>query len=347
MEYNGNEVLRVTNPHICISWLMGNWCNFKCAYCFDHANLGTHYPPVVDDTLIKNITHLVKEIRKGDPDRQIRWNLTGGEPTAQKGFGKLLSVMAAADDNSYVSVVTNGTRPIAWWEKNIQYVHRLIVSVHPESDIQHTIKLLKAVNGKCRTVTFSVMLGSQNFDDAIAKYKSLMFTTAPEYGLCNVVINTLRRTSRNDAFTPLTQEQHGIIKNLVGEYLAKKDRNTTPLIEQLPEDLVRRTLITPHTIETEETGVERFFPVSQKNSLKGTFSGYKCLAPQEWIEIDERGELGRLSCKARVGPKTNIFDLNFVKEYKAPTHEMTCRTWMPECNCIGLLETGKYLPLTN
>ena len=347
MKYNGNKVLRVTNAHICISWMMGNWCNFKCAYCFDHANLGTHRPPVVDDTLIKNITHLVKEVRKGDPNRQIRWNLTGGEPTAQKGFGKLLSVMANADDNSYVGVVTNGTRPIAWWEKNIQYVHRLIVSVHPESDIQHNIDLLKAVIGKCRTVTFSVMLGSQNFDDAIAKYKSLMFTTAPEYGLCNVVINTLRRTSRNDAFTPLTQEQHDIVNNLVSEYVAKKDRNSTPLIEQLPEALVRRTLITPHTIETKETGVERFFPVSQKNSLEGTFSGYKCLAPQEWLEIDYNGDMGRLSCTARVGPDTNIFARDFVKKYKAPTHEMTCRTWMPECNCVGLLETGKYLPLTN
>jgi len=226
-------------------------------------------------------------------------------------------------------------------------VHRLIVSVHPESDIQHNIDLLKAVNGKCRTVTFSVMLGSQNFDDAIAKYKSLMFTTAPEYGLCNVVINTLRRTSRNDAFTPLTQEQHDIVNNLVSEYVAKKDRNSTPLIEQLPEALVRRTLITPHTIETKETGVERFFPVSQKNSLEGTFSGYKCLAPQEWLEIDYNGDMGRLSCTARVGPDTNIFARDFVKKYKAPTHEMTCRTWMPECNCVGLLETGKYLPLTN
>ena len=204
----------LNNDTVVIEFTIGNWCNFKCAYCFDNANLGTYFPPKVNDVLINNVKHMIKEIRSAYPKKHIRWTLSGGEPTAQKKFAELITVLDSYE-NSHVMLVTNGSRPIAWWKKNIKYLPHIILSHHPESDVNHNIELINLFVKHKTRVSVNVMIGDQNFKQAISAYKSYSFTTNIRYSKINLKFNRIRPTTRNTAFKKLSLEQHAEIDSLI------------------------------------------------------------------------------------------------------------------------------------
>ena len=352
MKIDGNKIAEVLNTRIVIEWQMGNWCNFKCPYCFDTANLGTHKAPEVTPLVQKNVTHLVQEIRKQNPKQHIQWTLSGGEPTAQKKFEYLLKTLNDIDDNSHVMLVTNGTRPIAWWKNNIHEVEHVILSHHIESKIEHNIELLKLFAEHKTNVAISVMAGAQNFDQAVKDYKILAKLTTPkEFTHIKLMINRFRLTSRNNEYIDLTKEQGEVLDNLQAQYKADKQIDDTSRTFfrsnriRIKEQLYRKYQ-TPHIKYKKDNNeiVETLgWYRGKRKRYEGNWIGYKCYAESHAMHITYDGSMGKIPCKVVFFKDVNIFDEDFVNKYKYNSAPYICDKTYVDCNCVGQLEAKKVL----
>ena len=107
-----------------IDWYMGKRCNFSCSYCADfiHDNYSAH----VSFEKMKLFSDKVTQIYGTD----IQWSLTGGEPTLNPDFLKLLHYLQ--DKKHHISVCTNGSRSIDYLLKMYQSVDNIVLSLHFE-----------------------------------------------------------------------------------------------------------------------------------------------------------------------------------------------------------------------
>jgi len=335
MKYDGYIINKVDNNTIDVQWELGNWCNFRCVYCFDESNIGTHRPPLVDENLIQNVTHLYKEIRSHYPEKHVTWTLSGGEPTAQKKFSKLIECLDTFD-NSHVILVTNGSRPLTWWKKNVQYVPHIILSSHPESKIEHNIELVKLLSKNKSVVSISIMIGGQNFSEAVSVFKKYRFTTEEEYTHTQIRFNRIRPTSRNKDFIALTKEQHMLLDKITDDYQKHKKRNRSILPTLGIEARPYRTVT-----YNENTHTYEWF--QNFSNFQGNWIGYDCYAPSHSIFIEWDGTIGNLPCKQRYMDDVNIFDKRFTQQYNLPVTPMVCNKSFKECNCVAAAHAPKVL----
>ena len=334
MEYNNHTVKSIENSTlVAVEWQLGNFCNFKCPYCFDNANLGTWFPPTVDNTLIQNVTHLYNELRTAYPKKHIRWTLSGGEPTAQKKFAELITVLDSYE-NSQVMLVTNGSRPIAWWKKNIKYLPHIILSHHPESNVNHNIELINLFAKHKTQISVNIMIGDQNFKQAISAYKSYSFTTNIQYSKINLKFNRIRPTTRNTAFKKLSLEQHAEIDSLI---------NNNSNLKTYPPVSDKKMYWAPRVVYDNKN--ERFDHFKDFSKYEGNWIGYECYAHNHAINIGYNGDIGSLPCLHRFREDISIFATNFKNDFKLQTTPIICDRASRDCKCIASLESPKVLKI--
>lgn len=118
-KYKHNKLNNMT-----IDWYVGKRCNFCCSYCADfiHDNHSNHVPfekmKIFVDKIVANY------------GTNINWSLTGGEPTLNPDFLKLLQYL---QDKKYeISVCTNGSRSIDYIYQMYEWVDNITFSLHFE-----------------------------------------------------------------------------------------------------------------------------------------------------------------------------------------------------------------------
>ena len=107
-----------------IDWYIGKRCNFACSYCADfiHDNYSSHVP-------FEKMKIFVDKIA-GEFGSNIHWSLTGGEPTLNPDFLKLLEYL---QNKKYeISVTTNGSRSIGYLCEMYEFVDNITFSLHFE-----------------------------------------------------------------------------------------------------------------------------------------------------------------------------------------------------------------------
>lgn len=107
-----------------IDWYVGKRCNFACSYCADfiHDNFSEHVPFEKMKMFVDKIVD-----RYGT---YIHWSLTGGEPTLNPDFIKLLEYLQ--DKKFEISVCTNGSRSKDYLIKLMKLVDNVTFSLHFE-----------------------------------------------------------------------------------------------------------------------------------------------------------------------------------------------------------------------
>lgn len=130
-----------------IEWVINNVCNYKCSYCMPDLHSGTSGQPHFENSL-KFLDFVHKNI---NPNKKML-TLSGGEPTMWPRLSEFLRQM---NPNYMVTIVTNGSRTLRWWQDFIDEVQNLTVitiSVHLEyADLEHIISLCKILERKVRT----------------------------------------------------------------------------------------------------------------------------------------------------------------------------------------------------
>ena len=108
-----------------IEWNMSKRCNFQCSYC-DEFTSDRKSPHLSFDVAKKAIDKILSKTE----DKQIKVNLTGGEPTVNPEFEKILSYMY--EKNIDVGLITNGSRTLEFYKGIMPKLKSFIMSYHME-----------------------------------------------------------------------------------------------------------------------------------------------------------------------------------------------------------------------
>jgi len=136
-------------PHqnsIKVEWNLGKRCNYDCTYCPSeiHDNTSQH----TDIDILKAAVD--KLMTLGKP---IRLSFTGGEPTVHPKFEELINYCKHVGI-SWISVTTNGTRTVDWYNK--QRVDQWVFSIHFEYDWLRVLNTITTVTAMNRTTQYVI-----------------------------------------------------------------------------------------------------------------------------------------------------------------------------------------------
>lgn len=323
MLYRGTAVrsIDVDVRSVTVDWALGDTCNFGCSYCWEESHAGRHRPPPMTDLLVRNVTHLVHAIGKAwnDDGKPVRFVLGGGEPTLYRDLPDLLSLLRSLGSTM---VLSNGSRTLRWWDEHCGLLDQIIITHHVgQSDYAHTRDLIRTVSGRT-PVSLHVMLPDADLDRAVADYMSfirdLQGCRAQLHG--KVVV-------RDGGVAGYTDAQLAVIDSL-------------PVYDGIGG--TSSVMGNRVSMALADGTVRQWDDLSIIKDLHGSFSGYACWAPREYISIGHDGSCGVMNCRQRFTADCNIFSESFESLFSVPGGPVTCE--MDHCRCLGLYETNKLAP---
>jgi len=163
IKINSNINTSVLRIELCLS----NICNYACWYCFPGCNEGTHPWPKYK-TFIDNFNHLINYYKTHQNKKTIYVHIIGGEPTLWREFGDFVKYLKE-QLNCIVSISTNGSRTLRWWEEYGHYVDSVVLSCHYERiDVDHVKAVGDILYKKGVNVTALVLMDPKNWDTCVS-----------------------------------------------------------------------------------------------------------------------------------------------------------------------------------
>ncbi len=108
-----------------VNWCLTSICNYSCSYCPD----GLHDRKTPFPT-VETVLRALEQIQAQRPGHEIAFELTGGEVTAWPQFVECAAELKKR--GAFLSILSNGSRNLAWWEKAIPHLDKVILSFHCE-----------------------------------------------------------------------------------------------------------------------------------------------------------------------------------------------------------------------
>jgi len=174
-----DSILRI---ELCLS----NICNYSCWYCFPGCNEGTHPWPKYK-TFVENLDHLIDYYKKHKNKKTIYIHIIGGEPTLWREFGDFVKYLKE-QHKCIVSVSTNGSRTLRWWEEYGHYVDAVMLSCHYERvDVEHAKAVGDILYKKGVNVNALVLMDPANWDRCIDIVEQLK-TSKKRWFICAMEI---------------------------------------------------------------------------------------------------------------------------------------------------------------
>jgi organic radical activating enzyme len=316
MKYLNKEILKLKNrsEYTTVDWILGNYCNFKCSYCFGDLNTGTFRVPKLNDQIKQNIQYLATQLNAIGKDK-LFFNLAGGEPTLYHDFTELTVYLKTLGK---VGVITNGSRTVDWWNNNYHNLDKVLISHHMEfASIEHTVNVIDVLLDKV-DLSVHVMVHDEKFDESISTYKILHDRYQGRD--MHLEVKLLRSVPNRVVFYKDSQKQE--INSL--------DFNVA---------VSNKTPIQKNSVLMLKNGEKVIFKYHHVKDLTGTFENFTCQAPQEFLQINQYGNIGKMSCGQSYTTDTNIFADDFVTKFTLPANGVICSR--SSCGCMGLLVSSK------
>ena len=119
-----------------INWVLLYGCNYRCSYCFGQDVLSKK-----DFIPLEKLKHAVDNIFKIDKE-YYTFTLLGGEVTYYPYFLELVEYIYSFDKKISISLITNASKNVSYFEKLLSYVGNnnfsMHFSIHFEyADIEH------------------------------------------------------------------------------------------------------------------------------------------------------------------------------------------------------------------
>lgn len=325
MKYKNTTVVAIQNnsKYSVIDWVLGNYCNYKCSYCFPNCNTGTSRVPKLDDQMKTNIKHLVEELLTKSKGEKIYFNLVGGEPTVYHDFENLIIFLKELGD---VGVVTNGSRTIRWWDWAADYLNKVNISYHTEfSDVEHIASVVDTIKNKT-AVSVHAIMNDKLFDKSVDGFNFLFDRFKDD----DVFVSLKLLRSHDNAVINYTDAQRKTIDLLYEKTksVVKIKRDVNPF-----GDTKVLTKGNKHT--------ESFRPPMLAH-MTGNFKGYKCTAHQEFLQINFNGYIGQMSCMNTHHQSISIYDDQFSEKFSLNPKPLICQE-PGLCGCLGLWGSNKRI----
>jgi len=295
------KIVRKNTSNLDIEFVLGNTCNYKCSYCFPGSNEGTQRWPDVDLTL-KNFSILLDSYKNKN---RIHLKLVGGEPTL---WPNLLTFVKELKSkyNIIISMSTNGSRTIRYWEEISTYFDDIQISVHHEqADLDHLIAVSDVIYKTNQTIfSANVLMDPRSWDKCVAITEYLL---SHSDGWMVAVVPV-----QFDGLTRYNSEQQ--------QYVAVKNKRMPPMpwVQKLidlgklpPEKNYNKSIATFADGTTKE--VDGHYLI---NNQLNRFKGWECNLGVDRIFINGEGQLEGACQTELFNNQLNIREIEF--ESKMP-----------------------------
>jgi hypothetical protein len=241
-----------------VTWMLGNVCQYKCSYCNEKYH-GGDLPFHPLDKVLNILAAL--------PHCNVMF--LGGEPTAWTFFETLLDF---APKHVNIQIISNGARPLAYWDRIAPKLHRAILTAHPEYvDIQRFLKVIQILG--TRLIRVNVPMKPDEWDKCYGIYHELKANGVKV--IPKVLLQDFGFTADKvlDAYTPeqlawIKDHQEANVHTMRIKYECGKERNTNP-----------------GELLASEQGTN--------------FKGWSCNTPAEFMGVDADGTIYNSMCKQR------------------------------------------------
>lgn len=156
-----------------IDLTLGNYCNYKCWYCFPGCNDGTYKWPNFD-LFVKNLSHLLDYYLENTDKKRFDFHVMGGEITHWPKFFDLIKYFKSKYDCIF-TLTTNAAKTLKWWDSAAQYLDYVKISSHHEfTDTDHVRNVADLLYEKGVIVVVAVLMDPYAWDkciDAVEHYK--------------------------------------------------------------------------------------------------------------------------------------------------------------------------------
>lgn len=312
-----------------IELFLSNICNYKCWYCFPGSNEGTHGWPDLE-LIKKNLSHLIEHYKKNIGKKNFYLHVIGGEPTVWKDFGEFTKYFKEQFD-CLISISTNGSRTIRWWEEYGHYNDVVMLSCHHERvDVQHIIAVADLLTSKKVVVDANVLMDPRDWNK------------------CVNIVDQLKHSQRKWSINVLEIYHDTIHYNLEQKkYISHCNKRKPSLIEYFFSKKRRR-------FEKFNRSPTLFFDDNSRKkvpinyiSLKeqNHFSGWLCHVGVDTLQVDKDGRI-RGACDENLynlDCKYNILDETFVEKFSPKILPTICHK--ETCYCQPEINTTKYIPI--
>jgi MoaA/NifB/PqqE/SkfB family radical SAM enzyme len=302
-----------SKDRLVIEYDLGNICNFSCSYCFEGSHEGD--VPWPDYNIVKErLGHLINYYKTVGNKKEIVISFIGGEVTLWSKLGDLVKHLKEEYDCK-VTLLSNGSRTIRWWNQYGHYFDRIMISVHNEqADIEHIKAVGDLIYSKGIIFEATVMMDPDNWDKCVSIVNQLK-TSKKRWMIITDEI-------RYDNQLRYSSEQL--------KYLKKKFKRLPNLFYFFTKSKLQFKKY--WAIFNDGSRVKK---TSNLFLLEGyrNFYGWECDLGIEEIFITRDGRITGTCCNYLYGEKQhyNIYDPDFIKKFKPKLKPTKCASLI--CNC--------------
>lgn len=171
-----NKIVKIYNTvdFLSVYWKLTDYCNFSCSYCPSYLHAGDYAaarkPGYPTDSEIMACVDTLKDIASTS-GKKVIVSIAGGEPTTHTMLEYIIDQLAPL---CAVTIVTNGSRPVAWWDKLAKLPNAVTISLHPEfTKMDKISQLADYLISKKVCVYFNLSCDPKHWTDVINMYNAL------------------------------------------------------------------------------------------------------------------------------------------------------------------------------
>ena len=283
---------------------LGNYCNYKCWYCWPGSNEGTHKFPDYD-IMVKNLSYLLDYYLANSDKTVFDFNLLGGEATHWPKFIEFVSYFKQRY-NCIFTLTTNASKSLDWWGKATPYLDYVAISSHREfSDKAHLREVADYLYKQKTIVVMLQLMDPTAWDQCMADieyYKASKYSWAIRYVEIVDIQNVNYTKEQKNIISKLRARRANIFWFLMNN---KSYRSKVTVIDSNNKK---------HSLSDNDILLDRI----------NNFKGWECNAGVDWIAIKMDGHLAAICNNKIFGQEVpyNLYNLNFQQEFNpviAPT----------------------------
>lgn len=303
---------------------LGNYCNYKCWYCYPGSNEGTHKFPNIE-VIIKNLSGLLDYYLTNTNKTKFDFNLLGGEVTYWPKFIEFVRYFKT-NYNCVITLTTNGSRKLDWWAEAAPYLDYVVISSHHQfADIEHLRNLADYLYKQNMIVVITQLMDPgawQKCLDAVEYYKKSRYKWPIQYA--EVIEQRIL----------YTQDQKDLIN---------KDRARGSNIFWFLKN--NRSFQSKTTVIDTKNKKHRMSDNEILLKRLNNFRGWSCNVGVDWLAIKMSGVLSGICANKIYDREYNIYDENFLQDFHPTIESSICERDACWCTFETNMPKKKIIPI--
>lgn len=307
-----------------IELFLGNICNYRCWYCFPGSNEGNFKWPELDP-LVSNLSHLIEYYIVNLNKKKFLLHIIGGEPTLWPDLRILIQELKEKY-KVIVSISTNGSRSLRWWNENSNIFDHVLLSCHHQYINLDHMK------------TLGDLLYKKNVN-----LSAIVLMDPSKWATCTSIIDDLKKSKYRWPITALEVFHQTV------NYTDEQKKYISKSLKRIPNLFWWwKTKCTPNKKATVFFADGKKLKVPHNwlslNQLN-KFNGWKCGVGVDTLFINPLGDVSG-ACGEKLYDldyKYNIFDKEFKTKFNPLIKFTTCTK--NSCDCQPEINASKYIPI--